>query len=74
MNLKDSAETITKYFKEGGYTFRPLRQKGDEVSLAYGVRGYPTNYLIDAEGRVAGRWIGFEEGALRAALSKLAGK
>jgi thiol-disulfide isomerase/thioredoxin/Tfp pilus assembly protein PilF len=38
-------------FMEGTkYSFTPL--KGGEVDKAYGVRGYPSNFLIDRDGRI----------------------
>ena len=32
---------------------------------------YPTNYLIDADGKIVWRSVGFNEEDLRAALAKL---
>ncbi len=44
-----------------------------EVTLAYGgIRGIPTTFLIDREGRVAEKWVGFhEEGEFARAIEKL---
>ncbi|MBI4563423.1 MAG: TlpA family protein disulfide reductase [Planctomycetes bacterium] len=71
INYRDSAETIAKYFKEQGFSIRPLRQKRAEVNRAFGVSAYPTNVVIDREGKVAGRWVGFDEDAIRQALDKV---
>jgi hypothetical protein len=46
---------------------------GEQYTLgkAYGVRAYPTNYLVDAAtGKILWRGVGFNEEALRAALAK----
>jgi hypothetical protein len=42
------------------------------VSESFGVKVYPTTYLLDREGRVAWRAVGFDEASLRAALEKVA--
>jgi hypothetical protein len=41
------------------------------VAGKFGVNGYPTNYLIDSNGKIAFRSIGYDESGLRAALAKL---
>jgi hypothetical protein len=65
--------------EEGKFTFqvaiggRPAGT-GDNIFQRYGVRAYPTNYLLDHEGRVVWRGVGFDENelkALRAALARL---
>jgi len=46
--------------------------RGADYTLgkAYGVKAYPTNYLIGADGKVLWRGVGFNEGALRGALAE----
>lgn len=46
---------------------------GEQYTLgkAYGVQAYPTNYLVDSDGKVAWRGVGFNEPELREALAKL---
>jgi hypothetical protein len=42
------------------------------VGKAYGVRGYPTNYLVDAAtGKIVWRGTIFHEDALREALANM---
>ena len=74
MNLRDPAEKIATYFNEGGFSFLPLRQKENEVSKAYGVTGFPTNYVIAPDGKIAGAWVGFKEMEIRRTLEKVATK
>lgn len=50
-----------------------LGGQGEKYTLgkAYGVQGYPTNYLVNAEdGKILWRSIGFDERGLREALAK----
>ena len=51
--------------KPGGKAFRIFQQ--------YGVSGYPTNYLLDANGQIVWRGSGFDGGLndFHAALKKL---
>lgn len=42
-----------------------------DVAEKYGVMAYPTNYLVDAEGKVVWRGVGFDETAMRKALEKV---
>ena len=68
VNIGDSREVIAAWWKAGGFRHQPVMQEGDEVSRAFGVRAYPTNYLIGPDGRVAWRGVGWDEAGLRAAL------
>ena len=67
---------IQKYVAENKFTF-PIILAGSggsgEYALAksYGVEAYPTNYLVDADGKVVFRSVGFNEAGLKAALEKL---
>jgi hypothetical protein len=71
VNFGDQAETIAAYFAKEKLALTPARQEKGEVSEAFGVRTYPTTYLIGADGKVAWRMVGLDEEALRAALEKV---
>lgn len=76
INNGDSPEVINKYFKENNFTFpvalgRPNDGKEYTMIANYGVMAYPTNYLIDANGRVVWHGVGFNEKAMREALEKI---
>ena len=65
---------VSKYAKESKFTFQVvLGGQGREYTLgkAYGVKAYPTNYLIGPDGKIAWRAVGFDEAGLRAALTKM---
>jgi hypothetical protein len=68
VDIGDEKAVIERYWFEKGFTMRPVRQKGSAVSEAYGVRYYPTNYLIGPDGTILWRAVGWNETALRKAL------
>lgn len=75
VNGIDSKDVIKKYVDENKFTFQIAlagKNGGKEYKVAdqYGVMAYPTNYLIDAKGKVLWRGVGFDEKAIRAALEK----
>jgi hypothetical protein len=73
VNNGDDKQTILGYLKEGKFTF-PIGMAGkgkNDVPTVYGVQAYPTNYLIDKNGKVAARFVGFDEAAMKAALKKM---
>jgi hypothetical protein len=68
VNFGDKAETASAYFAKEKLRITPVLQKQDSVSKSFGVRAYPTTYLIGAEGDVLWRAVGFDEASLRSAL------
>lgn len=74
VNLMDEAPVIDKYVAEGKFTF-PIVMNGKDykkgIAGVYGVTAAPTNILLDPDGKVVGKWIGFEPVKLKAALEKL---
>lgn len=53
----DDAEEVRAFVKERGLTY-PIVLAGDGVLGAYGVSAFPTNFVIDPEGRIAHRSVG----------------
>lgn len=54
---EEAAVAVPPFAREHHLTFSLLR--GDRKAVAdYAVRGLPTAFLIDAEGRVTRRWVG----------------
>ncbi len=73
VNQGDSAAVIKDYVKSGKFTF-PIGMNGkglNDVSKLYGVTAYPTNYLIDANGKVVESFVGFDEAGMKKALRKM---
>ena len=74
INSGDSAETINKYVADNKFTFKiVMGGSGPQYAIGttYGVKAYPTNYLLDANGKIEWRGVGFNESALRGAIDKL---
>jgi hypothetical protein len=72
----DDADTINKYVTENKFTFTiGMAEKKEggiyDVAEKYGVMAYPTNYLVDADGKVVWRSVGFDEAGMRKALEKI---
>jgi peroxiredoxin len=73
VNYGDPLDAIQEFRKEFKLTM-PLLQggKGDtSVSKTYGVRAYPTNYVLDKDGKVYAQFVGYDEKALLKALADL---
>jgi hypothetical protein len=76
VNGMDSADTINTYMSENKFTFTVGMAEQKEggiydVAEKYGVMVYPTNYLVNAEGKVIWRAVGFNEAELRKALAEV---
>jgi hypothetical protein len=73
VNAFDKEEQVRKYIDENKFSFKVvLGGEGEKYTLgkAYGVQAYPTNYLVDADGKILWRSVGFDEGGLREALAR----
>jgi thioredoxin-like negative regulator of GroEL len=71
VNQGDSAEVINKYAKETNFEFPiVMDKKGGDIAKMYGVMAYPTNYLIK-DGKVFAKFVGFDEKAMKAAITKM---
>jgi peroxiredoxin len=55
------AEIVAPYKKKHGLTFLHLLDSERSVSRLYGVRGTPTNYILDRMGRVVAGSIGYRD-------------
>ena len=52
-----NVKVVKKFMKEKGYTFPVLMNKG--VDQAYGVRGIPTLFVIDQDGKIRYKHVGY---------------
>lgn len=70
----EGKKLVTETVEKTGREYPVAIIKGEDVDEAYGIRGFPTAYLLDTRGRVV--WTGhpgnFEEGKLKALLAKSA--
>jgi peroxiredoxin len=68
VNVGDPPDVISQWWQQKRFAHLPLMQSGDSVSQAFGVRSYPTNYVIGPDGSVLWRGVGWDEAGLRGAL------
>lgn len=64
VNYSDTAEAVSKYIDENKFTFKVVLGGTREtytLGKAYNVSGYPTNYLVDADGKIIFRGAGYSE-------------
>lgn len=54
---EDAASVVPPFVKKNALTF-PVLIADRKASAAYAVRGLPTAFLIDADGRITRRWSG----------------
>ena len=60
---KQGASVVAPFAKEWGMNY-PVLIGGSEVSKAYGnIMSYPTTFLVDREGNVVKKYVGFQEKA-----------
>ena len=57
----ESTETITAYFDLAGFTFDNVILN-ESVAQSYGIRSFPTTYVVDANGNVSDRVTGTVDG------------
>lgn len=71
LGLRISEEAHQRYAKKEGITF-PIVRWTQASNRAYGgISIYPTLFLINRQGRIAGHWVGFTSAAtLREAIAK----
>ncbi|MCW5938281.1 MAG: TlpA family protein disulfide reductase [Fimbriimonadaceae bacterium] len=69
VNIGDSAETVKAYQRNAGFSF-PIALADFSVASLYGVVSFPTNLILDGQGRVIDRFIGFDERGLTRALAR----
>jgi thiol-disulfide isomerase/thioredoxin len=58
--LPEEKDFVMPYLTRNGFTFRPLETTTDWAEKTYGARGYPTNFLLDTDGRIV-----FKPGIIR---------
>ena len=76
VNLQAKKSRIEKHWKETGHKLIPVMQQDKQVSKAFGVSTYPTDFVIGPDGKVVYRgtgWNKFErahalEAAIRASM------
>lgn len=73
VNIQEDPARVREFIEGAGYTFPILLSPGNEVPLAYNVRGIPATFFIDAEGVIRDIKIGafLSEGEFESKLAKI---
>jgi thiol-disulfide isomerase/thioredoxin len=56
----DKAKNAADFINGKGYTFNVLMDNDDKVITSYGVSGIPTKFILDRNGKIRFKTIGFE--------------
>jgi peroxiredoxin len=60
VSLDEDPGVVPEFVKQEGIDYPILLGGESDVSLSYEVRGIPAMYLVDKQGRVVRRWIGYD--------------
>jgi len=78
INQGDAPPQVQRYLQEGKFTFPAAlggpKDAADSVYAHFGVQAFPTNYLLDADGKVVWRAMGYNDFAspeFKAALKRV---
>ncbi|MFW5684842.1 MAG: TlpA disulfide reductase family protein [Spirochaetota bacterium] len=71
VNVLEDEQTAAAFIEENGFTYPVLLDRSGRVMLRYGVRAYPTTYLIDREGFVIGVRPGYHDWATDEVISQM---
>lgn len=69
INRGDKAADIQTYWRKQKYSFAAIMAE-NKVHDAYQAYAYPTNYIVDAKGKILSRMIGYDHKRLVDALKK----
>lgn len=58
INVGESPEIVRNFVRESGVTFPILLDEKGEIANRYGVRGLPTTFWIDSEGKIVDVTLG----------------
>jgi peroxiredoxin len=60
VSLDEDPEAVRDFVREQGLTYPILLGAASDVSDRYAVQGIPALFLLDKDGKVVRRWIGFD--------------
>jgi len=63
VDVRERRDEVSSFIEKNDYTFPALLDPWGKVANMYGVRAYPTTFLIDGEGKVVGKALGAREWA-----------
>jgi len=68
VNVGEGKGEVSSFVENNSYTFPVLLDSRGRVGKNYGVRFYPTTFLIDLQGKVVGKAVGAREWASKDSL------
>ena len=72
VNVKDTPEDYRVMMRQmKGYTLVQSRDSDGTIADRYAVRGYPSLWIIDHEGRIASHHSGYGEGSLESIIDEI---
>jgi len=72
VNVKDSTPEYRAMLRQmRGYTLTLTRDKDGRIADGYGITTYPNLWIIDPEGRVAGRHTGYGDDSFQAIVAEI---
>ena len=61
VDVQEPEATVQAFIDEFGFTFPILLDTDGRVALRYGIRAFPTTYIVDREGFVLGGRPGYHD-------------
>ena len=61
VNVQEDPGTVQSFIDENDFSFPVLLDRNGQAARKYAVRGLPTSYIVDAQGRILARKVGFHE-------------
>jgi len=61
VDVQEPEKTVRKFIEENGYNFHILLDPRGVVGAQYGIRSFPTTFLIDTEGYAVAQTVGARE-------------
>lgn len=61
VSLREERDLVASFLEDNGFELPVLLDATGGVGSQYGVRGIPTSYVLDTEGRVLGMLVGARE-------------
>lgn len=58
VNADEPERTVRQFVDDMGLTFKVLLDPGGKIQSLYQIRGYPTSYFIDAQGKIRAQHTG----------------
>lgn len=63
VNIQESPKQVARFMKDFRLSFPALLDSDGKVTELYQVRGLPTTYLVDPNGRIVGQAVGARDWA-----------